>query len=164
VVRAQQGNPFWLSPIFTPDGRLLYLHQWPGFGDTMQVVDLTSHRLLGPVPTPTDQGHGGPFPSLVTEAHAGGVASTTPVSPDGLKLYSATDDGVMVLRIPDLAPVTRLARGVRAGEVWISGDGQTIYVTADDGKRLVVMRSDGSEQRSLTLPGTAGGFLASEHG
>ncbi len=86
-----------------------------------------------------------------------------PVSPDGLRLYSATDDGVMVLRIPDLQPVARLARGVRAGEVWVSGDGQTIYATADDNSRLVVMRSDGSDQRSVALPRVAGGFIASEH-
>jgi hypothetical protein len=31
-----------------------------------------------------------------------------PVSPDGLKLSLATDDGVMVLRIPDLKPIAKL--------------------------------------------------------
>jgi len=71
VLPEQQG-PFWLSPIFTPDGRLLYLHQSPGFGDTMQVVDLTHRRLLGPVPTPTDLGQSGPFGGLITDAHAAG--------------------------------------------------------------------------------------------
>ena len=164
VVQSHQRNPFWLSPIFTPDGQLLYLHQWPGFGDTMQVVDLTNRRLLGPVTTPTKPGQGGPFAGLITDAYAGGVASTVPVSPDGLKLYSATDDGVMVLRIPDLKPIAKLAAGLKASEVLISGDGQTIYATADDGKRLVVMRADGSDQRSVTLPSAGSGFIASEHG
>jgi WD40 repeat protein len=164
VIQSHQGNPFWLSPIFTPDGKLLYLHQGPGFGDTMQVVDLADHRLLGPVPTPTKPGQKGPFAWLITNAYAGGVASSVPVSPDGLRLYSATDDGVMVLRIPDLEPVAKLAPGLNVGEVWVSGDGRTIYATADDGKRLVVMRSDGSGLKSVNLPGPAGGFVASEHG
>jgi hypothetical protein len=164
VVSSQQRNPFWLSPIFTPDGQLLYLHQGPGFGDTMQVIDLASRKLLGPVPTPTRLDRSGPFARLITEAHAGGVASTVPVSPDGLKLYSAASDGVMVLRIPDLKPVARLAPGLKAGEVWVSGDGQTIYATADDGKRFVVMHADGSDQKAVTLPSLGGGFIASEHG
>jgi WD40 repeat protein len=164
VINTHQGNPFWLSPIFTPDGQLLYLHQWPGFGDTMQVVDLTQRRLLGPVPTPTRQDQGGPFAGLIVDAHAGGVASSVPISPDGRRLYSAADDGVMVLRVPDLKPIARLSPGLKSGEVWISGDGKTVYATADDGRRLVVMSADGSHQKSVWLPGQAGGFIASEHG
>ena len=163
VVQAQQGSPFWLSPIFTPDGQLLYLHQWPSFGDTFQVVDLTSRRLVGPASTPTDTSRGGPFAGLFTNAYAGGVASTVPISPDGLKLYSATHDGVVVLRVPDLKPIGRLAPGFRANEVWVSGDGQTIYVTAEDGRSLAVVRADGSGQKTVALPGAAG-FIASEHG
>lgn len=164
TVQTHQGNPFWLSPIFTPDGRLLYLHQSPGHGDTMQVVDLATHRLLGPVPTPSDVDKAGPFAWLAGNAYAGGVASTVPVSPDGLELYSATADGVMVLRIPDLKPLARLAAGVKCDEVWISGDGRTLYATADDGSKLVVMHEDGSGVHTVSLPARAGGFLASEHG
>lgn len=164
VIQSKQGNPFWLSPIFAPDGQLLYLHQWPGFGDMMQVIDLTKRKLLGPVPTPTKTDQGGPFAWLITNAYAGGVASTVPVSPDGLKLYSATNDGVMVLRIPDLKPLAKLAAGFKANEVWISGDGQTIYAVSDDGKSLLVMHTDGSNQHSVNLPSLGGGFIASEHG
>lgn len=164
VLRSKQGNPFWLSPIFTPDGQLLYLHQWPSFGDSMQVVNLTTRKLLGPVPTPTKVDQGGPFAWLITDAYAGGVASTVPISPDGLKLYSATDDGVMVLRVPDLKPMAKLAPGFKADEVWVSGDGRTIYAISDDGKHLLVMGDDGSHQKTVTLPDGAGGFVASEHG
>jgi hypothetical protein len=166
VVRSQQANPFWLSPIFTPDGQLLYLHgQWPGLGDSMQVVDLSTHKLLGPVPTPIKVDQSGPFAWLITNAYAGGVASTVPISPDGLRLYSTTDyDGVMVLRVPDLKPIAKLAPGFKANEVWVSGDGRTIYATSADGKDLLVMGNDGSHQKSVTLPSTAGGFVASEHG
>jgi WD40 repeat protein len=164
VIHSKQRNPFWLSPIFTPDGQLLYLHQWPGFGDTMQVIDLNTRKLLGPMATPTNPNQGGPFAWLITNAYAGGVASTVPISPDGLKLYSATNDGVMVLRIPDLKPLAKLAPGFKASEVWISGDGQTIYAVSEDGTKLLVMRSDGSNQRSVSLPDQGGGFIASEHG
>lgn len=164
VIQSKQDNPFWLSPIFTPDGQLLYLHQWPGFGDTMQVIDLAHRKLLGPVTTPTNPDQGGPFAWLITNAYAGAVASTVPVSPDGLKLYSATEDGVMVLRIPDLKPLAKIAAGFKANEVWISGDGQTIYALSDDGKTLLVMHADGSQQRSVTLSSVGGGFIASEHG
>jgi hypothetical protein len=164
VVRAQQGNPFWNSPIFTPDGRLLYVQQVPGFGNSMQVIDLANRRLLGPVSTPTKLDQNGPFAWLVTDAYAGGVASTVPISPDGLRLYSATNDGVMVLRVPDLKALAKLAPGLKTGEVWISGDGRTIYATSDDGKRVVVVASDGSGEKSVPLPSQAGGFVASEHG
>jgi hypothetical protein len=164
VVDSHQGNPFWLSPIFTPDGQLLYLHQPPGFGDFMQVVDLTTGKLSGPVPMPSNVDQTGPFAWLVPNVSAGGVASTVPVSPDGLKLYSATNNGVMVLRVPDLKPLARLAPGLSLNEVWISGDGHTIYATTADGKSLVVMGDDGSHQKSVSLPAQANSFVASEHG
>jgi hypothetical protein len=164
VIQSKQGNPFWLSPIFTPDGQLLYLHQLPGFGDTMQVIDLANRKLLGPLPTPTNTNQNGPFAWLITNAYAGAVASTVPVSPDGLELYSATNDGVLVLRIPDLRPLAKLDAGFSANEVWVSGDGQTIYATSEDGKTLRVMHADGSHERSVSLPSLGGGFIASEHG
>jgi hypothetical protein len=164
LIRAQQGNAFWNSPIFTPDGQLLYLQQVPGFGNSRQVIDLTTRRLLGPVSTPTKVNRGGPFAWLITDGYAGGVASTVPISPDGLRLYSATNDGVMVLRLPDLKALGKLAPGLKAGEVWISGDGRTIYATSDDGKRVIVVGSDGSGERTVPLPSQAGGFIASEHG
>ena len=58
---------------------------------------------------------------LVTPVDAGGVASTVPLSPDGLKLYVANPDGVMVLRVPDLKPLAKLGPGLDANEVWVSG-------------------------------------------
>lgn len=163
VVRADQKNPFWLSPIFTPDGQLLYLHQLPAFGDFMQVVDLRSHALLGPVPTPKKTDEPGPFSWLFGTAAAGGVASTVPVAPDGSKLYSAASDGVTVLRIPDLKPVAKLAPGLNTNEVWISGDGKTVFAT-DNGTGLYVIPEAGGAPIPLTLPAQIGGFIASEHG
>ena len=92
------------------------------------------------------------------------MASTVPVSPDGLRLYSATADGVVVMRIPDLKVIARLGRGFNANEVWISGDGKTIYATSEDGKTLLTLSADGSKAVRVTLPDLTDGFIASEHG
>jgi hypothetical protein len=160
-VRAHQRSPFWLAPIFTPDGRLLYLHQLPAFGDTMQLLDLSSRRLQGPVPLPADPTPGGLFASLLTGAYAGGVASTVPIAPDGLTMYSAVSSGIVVMRIPDLKVVARLAPGMQCDEVWVSGDGHTLYVTSAN-SRLLVMREDGSDLHTVSLPEPSNGFLTSE--
>ncbi|HEV8697064.1 MAG TPA: hypothetical protein VGQ89_05165 [Candidatus Limnocylindrales bacterium] len=164
VVQSGQKNPFWLSPIFTPDGRLLYLHQPADFGDQMQVIDLAARKILGPVPTPTKLGDVGPFSWLMPIAYAGGVASTIPISPDGLKLYTDTADGIVVLRVPELTPVAKLAPGVRINEIWISGDGRTVFASSGDRKSLVGARDDGRGVKLVPLPGEVGGFIASEHG
>lgn len=164
VVDPHQGNPFWLSPIFTPDGQRLYLHQPPGFSDQMEMIDLVTRKLYGPVPTPQKLTDGGPFAGLSTAALAGGVASTAPISPDGLKLYSATADGVLVLRVPDLKPLAKLAAGVPCEEVWISGDGRTLFATSAGGKTLLVMHDDGSGFHAIPLADASYGFVASEHG
>jgi WD40 repeat protein len=164
VVQSGQKNPFWLSPIFTPDGQLLYLHQPPAFTDQIQVIDLKTRQLLGPVPTPNKVGDAGPFSWLMPIAYAGGVASTVPISPDGLRLYSETSDGVVVLRVPDLRPLTKLAPGRAVGEIWISGDGRTVFASSSDRKSLVIARDDGSDVKVVPLPAESGGFIASEHG
>jgi len=163
AVHADQKNPFWLSPIFTPDGQLLYLHQLPAFGDSMQVVDLKTHLLLGPVPVPVKLEDRGPFSWLVGSAVAGGVASTVPIAPDGSKLYAATGNGVATLRIPDLKLMARLANGLNLNEVWVSGDGKTLFAT-DNGNGLYVVPEAGGTPIPVTLPAQIGGFIASEHG
>lgn len=160
VVRPVNRNPFWLAPIFTPDGQLLYLHQWPGFGDEMQVVDLTSGQLLGPKPTPTKPGDKAPF-AFVQRAYAGGTASTMPVSPDGTKLYSATSDGIVVLRIPELTPLETHAVS-DVDEVWVSGDGRTLYGSSSG--KLIIVSEDGVTTRTVPLPGSFFGFIASDRG
>jgi hypothetical protein len=171
TVRAEMKNPFWLAPIFTPDGQLLYLHQHPGFGDFMQVVDLRSHALLGPVPTPAKTDQPGPFSWLFPVAYAGGTPSTVPVSPDGLKLYATAVNGVTVLRVPDLKAIAKLGEGLSLNEVWISGDGKTVFGNSvyapggvDAGKTLYVIPESGGQPIAVNLPMQIGGFIASEHG
>ena len=157
AVRPVNRNPFWLAPIFTPDGQLLYLHQWPGFGDEMQVVDLATAQLFGPKPTPTKPGDKAPF-AFVQAAYAGGTASTMPVSPDGTKLYSATSDGIVVLRIPELTPLATHAVG-QVDEVWVSGDGRTLYGSSSG--KVIIVSEDGVTTRTVPLPGASFGFIAS---
>jgi hypothetical protein len=86
-----------------------------------------------------------------------------PVSPDGRKLYAESSSGITVLRIPDLTPVAKLAAGINVNEVWISGDGKTIY-GVDPGRGLYVMPEAGGPVVTVTLPSDVGGFIASEHG
>lgn len=171
ILHADMKNPFWLAPIFTPDGQLLYLHQYPAFGDFMQVVDLRSHALLGPVPTPTKTDQPGPFGWLFPVVYAGGTPSTVPVSPDGLKLYAAASNGITVLRVPDLKPIAKLGEGLRLNEVWISGDGRTVFANSeyapggvDAGKSLYVIPESGGPPITVTLPLPIERFIASEHG
>jgi hypothetical protein len=171
AIRAEMKNPFWLAPIFTPDGQLLYLHQYPGFGDFMQAVDLRTHSLLGPVPTPTKTEQPGPFSWLFPIAYAGGTPSTVPMSPDGLKLYAVASDGVTVLRVPDLKPIARLGGGLKLNEVWISGDGRTVFANSqyapggvEAGTSLYVIPESGGPTITVTLPIQVDAFIASEHG
>lgn len=154
----KMANPFWIAPVFTPDDRLLYLHQYPAFGDQMQVVDLRTHALLGPVPTPKKLSDPSPFAWLFPVAYAGGTPSTVPVSPDGLHLYVA-DDGITVLRIPDLRPIAKLAPGVKLNEIWPSADGRTLFAS-DTADRLYVVPAAGGSPVAVTLDGTITGFVA----
>jgi hypothetical protein len=163
VLHPVQSNPFAASPLFTPDGLILYVME----GQRIQAIDLHRQMLLGPAQISMSVGRG--VLSLIAslfarDAEAGWVASTVPIAPDGLKLYLAGSDGIMVLRIPDLKVIGRLAPGMKAGEIWVSGDGRTLFATTDDGHRLGVINADGSGARSISLPSMAGGFLSSEHG
>jgi hypothetical protein len=159
-IASGQRNPFELSPIFTPDGHLLYLR-----GDTtLRVLDVASRRVAGPVAIPRKLEDPGPFSWLFTQVAAGYVASTIPLSPDGTKMYVSGVGGITVLRVPDLKPIAALAPGLALGEVWISGDGRTIFAT-DAGHGLYVMPESGGPPITVMLPGQAGGyFVASEHG
>ena len=155
-----QRNPFELSPIFTPDGHLVYLRA----ETTMRVLDVASRRVSGPVAIPRKIDEPAPFSWLFTQAAAGYIASTMPLSPDGTKMYVSGPGGITVLRIPELKPMATLAPGVALGELWISGDGRTVYAT-DAGHGLYVIPEAGGAPITLTLPGQAGGyFVASEHG
>ncbi len=163
VLHPVQRNPFTASPVFTPDGQILFVVE----GQRIQIIDLHRQNLFDPLKIAMHDGGGvlswmGSL--LVSDVEAGWVASTVPIAPDGLKLYLAGSDGIMALRIPDLTVTARLAPALTAGEIWVSGDGRTLFATTDDGHRMAVIKADGSGTRSINLPANAGGFLSSEHG
>src|SRR2546425_119583 len=45
VIHPVQSNPFATSPVFTPDGQILFVLE----GERIQTIDLHSRRLMGPV-------------------------------------------------------------------------------------------------------------------
>jgi len=157
-IRTGQANPFEQAPIFTPDGQLVYLRSQ----SKLKVVDLASRTVLGPVFAPKTTSDPGPFSWLFGQANAGYIAPTMPVSPDGTKLYWSGSGGIDVLRFPDLKLIAQLAPGLDLNEVWVSGDGKTLYAT-DSAKGLYVIPEGGGAPTYLQLP-AQGLFFASEHG
>ncbi len=159
-IRTGQTNPFEFSPIFTPDGQLVYVR-----GSTrISAVDVATRRVVGPAAAPATPDAPGPFSWLFGQANAGYIASTVPISPDGTKLYFSDGGGIKVLRIPDLKLIRQLASGLNLAEVWVSGDGKTVFAT-DAGHSLYVIPESGGSPVIVTLPGQNGGyFIASEHG
>jgi hypothetical protein len=93
------------------------------------------------------------------------------MSPDGLKLYAAASTGITVLRVPDLKPIGKLGESLRLNEVWVSGDGKTVFANSDyapggvdPGTGLYVMPESGGPPITVTLPLPIDRFIASEHG
>ncbi len=79
-------------------------------------------------------------------------------------MYTAAAGAIVALRVPDLKPLATLAQDYSLNELWISGDGETVFAT-DGGSGVLVVREDGSGQPIIvTLPAHIGGFTASEHG
>jgi hypothetical protein len=58
--------------------------------------------------------------------------------------------------------LTTLAPGIGTSDVWISGDGRTVY--AIDDQRFVIASDDGGGVKKIDLPKPNGSFIASEHG
>lgn len=156
-----QPNPFWMNPVFTPDMHLLYVQ----YGHGVQVVDLLNQRLLGPGQFGSSERPSGPFSWLgVVDVEAGGVASTMPVSPDGLRFYLAANSGIEAYRVPALDWVGTLAPGVNVDEVWVSGDGRTLYATVHGGGLIAVPSTGGPPHEVAVATGSYRGFLSTTHG
>jgi WD40 repeat protein len=155
-IRTGQTNPFEQVPIFTPDGQLVYLRSQ----SKLKAFDVHTRSVLGPVFAPKTTSDPGPFSWLFGQANAGYIAPTIPVSPDGTKLYWSGSGGIEVLRIPDLKLIAQLAPGLDLNEVWVSGDGKTLYATGSKNE-LYVIPEGGGAPIAVPVDGT---FFASEHG
>jgi len=155
-IRTGQTNPFEQAPIFTPDGQLVYLRSQ----SKLKVFDVRTRAVLGPVFAPKTTSDPGPFSWLFGQADAGYIAPTIPVSPDGTKLYWSGSGGIEVLRIPDLKLINQLSPSLELNEVWVSGDGKTLYATGSKNELYVIPEAGGAP---ISVP-VNGTFFASEHG
>jgi hypothetical protein len=157
-----QRNPFWVSPVFSPDGNTLYLHE--GGTGALHAIDLIhrtiakSAKVASADPNPLAW-----LASLfVTDAYAGGISRTAAVSPDDTWLYAVGEfsapGGVTLVHLPELAVRGRWLPDVSLKSVWVSADGRTIYLL-ENGDQLRVLRTDGSLVAKLALPAYADVFI-----
>jgi hypothetical protein len=161
-VVADHSNPFSVSPVFSPDGNTLYLHE--GATGALQVVDLVKQKIIRSTNVATARTN--PLAwlrsLLVTDADAGGIPRTVAVSPAGTWLYAVggyrAQGGVSLVHLPDLEMKGRWQPTVSLNSVWVSANGQTIYLL-ENGDQLRVLQTDGSVVAKLSLPANTFGFV-----
>ncbi|TME85897.1 MAG: hypothetical protein E6I43_05245 [Chloroflexi bacterium] len=157
-----QRNPFWVSPVFSGDGKTLYLHE--GGTGALHVIDLVQRKIV--TSTKVASADANPLAwlrsLLVTDAAAGGIPRTVALSPDGTWLYAVgafgARGGVGIVHLTDLAVKARWLPDVSLDSVWVSADGGTIYLLGT-GDQLRVLRTDGSQIAKVTLPANSWGFI-----
>jgi len=157
-----QNNPFWVSPVFSPDGNTLYLHE--GGTGALHVIDLVHQKIVKSAKVAT----AGINPLawlrslLVIDAYAGHIDRKAAVSPDGTWLYAIRDfggpGGVSLVHLPDLVVKGRWLPDVSFDSVWVSADGRTIYLLGP-GDQLRVLRTDGSVIAKVALPANVDSFI-----
>ena len=161
-VQISQRNPFWVSPVFSPDGNTLYLHE--GGTGALHVIDLVHQRIVKSTKVATANINPLAWLGslLVTDAYAGAIDRTAAVSPDGTWLYAVRDfggpGGVSLVHLPDIAVKSRWLPDVSLKSVWVSADGQTVYLL-ENNDQLRVLRTDGSQVAKLSLPAYTDGFI-----
>ena len=160
-VAVGQKNPFWVSPVFSPDGNTLYLHE--GGTGALHAVDLIHQTVKA---TKVATGDNNPLAwlrsLLVTDAYAGSISRTAAVSPDGTWLFTvgafSAPGGATLVHLPDLAVKGQWLPEVSLHSVWVSADGRTIYLL-ENGDQLRVLRTDGSQVAKLPLPAYTDTFI-----
>ena len=157
-VVAGVSNPFAVSPVFSPDGNTLYLHD--GGTGALQVVDLVQKKIIRS--TKVASASSNPLAwlgsLLVTDAYAGHITRTVAVAPDGNWLYAVRSGGVTLVHLPDLPVKGRWLPAASFDSVWVSADGQSIYLL-ESGDHLRVLRADGSEVAKVALPANVDTFV-----
>jgi len=161
-VRVQEQNPFWLSPVFST-GSMLYVHE-PGTG-RITSVDLLRRTITrsAVVNAPTAMN---PLQWLANKlfppALAGGIERSAALSPDGTVLYVTgavgRGVGVAAIDVRDFHVISqwKLDGG---GSLWLSGDGQTVFVTSNGGDRLSILHLRTGSVVPITLSPPGQDFL-----
>ena len=163
-VVVEHRNPFWVSPVFSVDGNTLYLHE--GGTGKLHAVDLLQQKIVKS--TKVAIADTNPLAwlrsLLVTDADAGGIPRTAALSPDGSWLYAigafGAPGGVSLVHLPDLSVKGRWLPEGLFTSVWVSADGQTIYLHTEGGNELRVLRTDGSPVATLSLTADWSDFIA----
>ncbi len=150
AVQARIGNPFWGAPLFTPDGRLLYVYDsWDG---GVSVVDLVGRHLLD---TRATVGRRTalhlPF---AEDAYAKGPNFSAALSADGSTLFAngARDSaaGIYALSTRDWSVRTHWFDGRRYNSIWAGGDGRQLYAIREGGPLDIIdLRTSSARTASL---------------
>jgi DNA-binding beta-propeller fold protein YncE len=161
-VRVQEQNPFWLSPVFST-GSMLYVHE-PGTG-RITSVDLLRRTITrsAVVNAPTAMN---PLQWLANKlfppALAGSIPRSAALSPDGTVLYVTgafgRGVGVAAIDVRDFHVISpwNLDGG---GSLWLSGDGQTVFVTSNGGDQLSILHLSTGSVVPITLSPPGQDFL-----
>jgi DNA-binding beta-propeller fold protein YncE len=151
-----------LSPVFS-NGSMLYVQE-PGTGRVTS-VDLQRRAIvrsavvdgstaMNPLQWLADR--------LFPPAFAGGIPRTAALSPDGTVLYVmgafGRGNAVAAIDVHDFHVIGRWKLD-GGGSLWLSGDGQTLFVTNNGGDRLSILHFDTGSVIIVTPTPPAYGFL-----
>jgi DNA-binding beta-propeller fold protein YncE len=163
-IAVPHANPFWVSPVFSRDGSILVLHE--GGTGRIEVIDLQRRAIVHSTRL-TAAASLDPFSWLADRlfppAYAGGIPRSAALSADGSRLYAISIFGgpgsYWVVHLPDLRVLNSTTAPDAGGEIWLSGDGNTVYLLNNGGTELSVLHSDGSRVATITLASTSSDFL-----
>jgi hypothetical protein len=152
AVQARLGNPFWGSPVFTPDARLLYVYDsWDG---GVSVVDLVGRNLLGS--RGTKAGRTALHVPFAEDAYAKGPNFSAALSADGATLFATgargSAGGIFALSTRDWSVRAHWFNGRRFNSIWAGGDGRQLYAIRDGGGlEILDLRTAASRTASLSV-------------
>ena len=162
-VRVPERNPFWLSPVFS-GGSKLYVHE-PGSGQ-ISSVDLERRTIVRTdivnAPTAALNPMQWLADKLFPPAFAGGIPRSAALSPDGTVLYVTgafgRGTGVAAIDVQSFHVLSqwKLDGG---GSLWLSGDGQSVFVTNNGGDRLSILHLGSGSVVTVALTQPAYDFL-----
>jgi hypothetical protein len=150
AVQARIGNPFWGAPLFTPDGRLLYVYDsWDG---GVSVVDLVGRKMLSTRATVGERiAFHLPF---AEDAYAKGPNFSAALSADGSTLFATGTQnsaaGIYALSTRDWSVRAHWFDGRRYNSIWAGGDGRQLYAIREGGALDIIdLRTTSTRTASL---------------